>query len=87
MMPLMSIGFGIFLFAIGAILAFAVQIQVDWIDLRMVGYILMGAGFVVTILGLILMMRRRQSSSTTRTAVDPASGQRVTRQENSQDPL
>lgn len=83
----MSIGFGIFLFAIGAILAFAVEITVSWIDLRMVGYILMGAGFAVTVLGLVLLARRRQSTSTTRSAVDPATGQRVTRQENSQDPL
>ena len=43
----MSLGTGVALFVIGAILAFALNIQVDVIDLRLVGYILMGAGAVV----------------------------------------
>lgn len=79
----MSIGAGILLFAIGAILAFAVNVEVGWADLDMIGYILMGAGAVVFVIGLILLMRRRQSESVTRTAVDPAAGERVTRQSTS----
>ena len=35
----MSIGAGIALFVIGAILAFALQVTVDWLDLQLVGYI------------------------------------------------
>ncbi|MDN8548636.1 DUF6458 family protein [Microbacterium sp. NM3R9] len=75
----MSIGSGIALFVIGAILAFAVNVEVDWVDLDLIGYILMGAGAVIFVLGLVLLARRRQTETVSRTAVDPASGQRVTR--------
>lgn len=76
----MSIGAGIALFVIGAILAFAVNVQVEWADLDLIGYILMGAGVVVFLLGIIFVMRRRRSDTVTRTAVDPAAGERVTQQ-------
>lgn len=79
----MSIGGGIALFVIGAILAFAVNVQVDWVNLDLIGYILMGAGFLVFLIGIILLARRRSSVSTTRSAVDPASGERITRQSTS----
>lgn len=75
----MSIGAGIALFVIGAILAFAVNVEVEFVDLDLVGYILMGAGAVIFVLGLVLLARRRQTETVSRTAVDPASGQRVTR--------
>jgi membrane protein implicated in regulation of membrane protease activity len=75
----MSLGAGIFLLAVGAILAFAVDIDVPGIDLTIVGYILMIAGIVGIILGIALLARRRQSVSTTRTAVDPATGESVRR--------
>ncbi|MDT3331258.1 MULTISPECIES: DUF6458 family protein [Microbacterium] len=76
----MSIGTGIVLFVIGAILTFAIDVDVQYVDLDLIGYILMGAGVVVFILGLVLMMRRRSSESTVRT-VDPVAGERVTRSE------
>jgi hypothetical protein len=79
----MSIGAGIFLFAIGAILAFAVNVEVEWVNLDMIGYILMGAGAIVFIIGLVLMARRRRSETVTRTAVDPAGQERVSRQQTS----
>ena len=75
----MSIGAGIFLLVVGGVLAFAVDVQVSGVDLKLVGYILMAAGAVGLILGLVLMTRRRQAVSTTRSAVDPASGEQVTR--------
>ncbi|MFJ4167242.1 DUF6458 family protein [Microbacterium sp. NPDC089698] len=55
----MGIGTGIVLFVIGAILEFALNIQVSWVDLHLVGYILMIAGAVVFLLSLILMLTRR----------------------------
>ena len=55
----MTIGTGIALFVIGAILVFAVNVQIEWIDLDMVGYILMAAGAVGFIIGLIMMIARR----------------------------
>ena len=82
----MSIGTGVVLFVIGAILAFAVNVQVEWANLQMIGYILMAAGVVVFIIGIILMMRRRQSESVTRTAVDPVANERVTRQSTASNP-
>jgi len=79
----MSIGAGIALFAIGAILAFAVNVEVEWVNLDMIGYILMAAGAVIFIIGLVLMMRRRRTESVTHTAVDPTANERVTRRSTS----
>ena len=81
----MSLGLGIFLIAVGAILAFAVNFTVSWIDIVTVGYILMAAGLVIVILGIVLIARKRSSVATTRTGIDPASGQRVTRSERRDD--
>jgi len=83
----MSIGLGIFLFVVGAILVWALNIQVDWVDLDLVGYLLMGAGALVFILGLVLLTRKRSSISTTRTGVDPVSGERTIQQERSVDDI
>jgi membrane-bound ClpP family serine protease len=84
----MSIGSGIALFVVGAILAFALNIQLAGIDLRTIGYILMVAGVVVFVIGLVLQTRKRQSVSTTRTAVDPVSGESLTRRTSeSDDPI
>lgn len=55
----MGMGSGIVLFVLGAILTFALNVQVEWIDLNMVGYLLMGAGFIIFIISLILYSRRR----------------------------
>ncbi len=76
----MSIGTGIVLFVIGAILVFAVNVDVEYVNLDMIGYILMGAGALVFLIGLALMFKRRSSESTVRT-VDPVAGERVTRSE------
>jgi hypothetical protein len=81
----MSIGLGIFLFVVGAILVWALNIQVDWIDIDFVGYLMMGAGALVFILGLVLLTRKRSSVSTTRSGVDPVSGERVVQRERSVD--
>jgi uncharacterized membrane protein len=64
----MTIGSGIALIVIGAILAFAINIDVTWIDLVLVGGILMGAGAVAFVLGVISTFRTRQSVTTVRTA-------------------
>jgi predicted anti-sigma-YlaC factor YlaD len=75
----MGIGSGIALFVIGAILAFAVNVDLGgFVDLHLIGYILMIAGVVVFLISLVFVLRRRSTVSTARTAVDPASGERVT---------
>ncbi|HEU0104210.1 MAG TPA: DUF6458 family protein [Mycobacteriales bacterium] len=48
----MGIGGSIFLLALGAILAFAVNTDVNGLDLQVVGYILMAAGA----LGIVLFL-------------------------------
>jgi nitrate reductase gamma subunit len=82
----MSIGLGIFLFVVGAILRFAVNVQVSWINLQLVGDFLMVAGGVVVIIGIVLLLRKRSSVTTVRTAVDPASGESVASRETRVDP-
>jgi len=50
----MSIGIGIFLVAVGAVLAFAVRVTSGAIDLHTVGWILMIVGAAGIMLGLAL---------------------------------
>ncbi|MFV0285175.1 MAG: DUF6458 family protein [Demequina sp.] len=60
----MAIGSGIFLIAVGAILAFALNESVDAIDLGMVGWILMAAGALGIIISLIVSGQRRNTTHT-----------------------
>ena len=62
----MSIGTGVALVVIGAVLYFAVHVTVSGIDIPTVGLILMGVGVVVFVVGLILAFRGRRSVSVTR---------------------
>lgn len=65
----MGIGLGIVLLVIGAILAFAVQFQVaGGIDINTVGYILMAAGVLALIMGLVINTQR--SNTTHREVVE-----------------
>jgi hypothetical protein len=73
----MSIGTGIGLFVVGAILAFAIHLDNAVVSLPLIGYILMGAGVVVFVLGLVFALRKRQSITTVHTGVD-ADGHAVT---------
>ena len=79
----MSLGLGIVLFVIGAILAFALNLAVDWINLQLVGYILMIAGAVVIILGIVLLARRAARSPPPTRSSTPPRASRVTRNESS----
>lgn len=49
----MGIGVSIFLIAIGAVLAFAVNATSSAVDVTTVGWILMGVGFVGALLSLV----------------------------------
>jgi hypothetical protein len=79
----MSIGTGIVLIVIGAILTFALNIDVGWVDLRLVGEILMAAGVIVVIIGIVLIARKRRSTITTRS--DGVEGTRVDRIDRTDD--
>jgi len=79
----MGIGSGIALFVIGAIAAFAINLENAWVDLDMIGYILMGAGVVMFVISLILALRKRSSVETVR-HIDNG-GERVTEHETRSD--
>ena len=72
----MSIGAGIVLLAIGAILTFAVNVDVQVVDLDMIGYILMACGLLVVIIGIVLSFRKRHTVVTRREGIDRRTGQR-----------
>jgi len=83
----MTMGGGIALIVIGAILTFAINLENSFVDLDLIGWILMGAGFIVFVIGLVLILRRRQSVSTARTTADPVSGERVSQRVTESDDL
>lgn len=66
----MSIGFGIFLIALGAILSFAVSDALPGVNLEMIGYILMAAGLVTAIVAAMAMNRARTVVAHRTTTVD-----------------
>lgn len=77
----MRIGSSVFLIAIGAILTFAVEAEIPYVSLDVVGYILIAAGIVGLIWALLASQRSRVSE--TRTVNDPSTGETVTRSESS----
>ncbi|MEQ4300701.1 DUF6458 family protein [Plantactinospora sp. B6F1] len=67
----MGIGGSIFLIALGAILAFAVDVETGWLNLNVVGWVLMLAGLVGLVMTSYLWRNRR------RTVVTPVADPRV----------
>ena len=65
----MSIGVGIFLMVVGAVLAFAVKDSWDAVNLQVVGYILLLAGLAGILLSFYITNRRRRVETN---AIDPA---------------
>ena len=57
----MGIGASIFLIAIGAILAFAVDVSLGGLDLDIVGWILMAAGALGLVMTALIWGRRRET--------------------------
>ena len=66
----MGIGGSILLIALGAILAFAVDVEMGWLNLSVVGWVLMLAGVVGLIMTAYLWHGRRRTVVSTPTA-DP----------------
>ena len=62
----MGIGVSVFLLAVGAILAFAVDVTAEGIDLETVGVILMIAGAIGLLVSLVMMsqLSRRRTGET-----------------------
>lgn len=57
----MSVGAGIALFVIGAVVAFALDSGLGGgvVDLTLIGYLLMGAGALVTLIGAVFLFKKR----------------------------
>lgn len=73
----MRIGSSIALIAIGAIVAFAINAEVPYVSLDLIGYILMAAGVIGLIWSLLATNRTRVSES--RTVQDPHTDETVHR--------
>ena len=56
----MGIGGGIFLIAIGAIVTFAIQANVNWIDLHVVGWIMILSGATILCFTIWFWQDRRR---------------------------
>ncbi len=76
----MRIGSSIALIAIGAILAFAVADVVDFVDLTLIGWILMGVGVLGLIISIVMAAPRRDHRVTeSRQVQDPSTGETIRR--------
>ncbi len=60
----MGIGVGIFLLALGAILAFAIEWDVSGVSIDVMGWILMIAGALAILLELLIFAPRRRAART-----------------------
>ena len=76
----MGIGASIFMLAVGAIITFAFNIRVGWLDLDVVGWVLMAAGALGLIATLTIFGSRRR---TVVTQADPIAGDRRVVEERS----
>jgi hypothetical protein len=72
----MGIGASVFLLAIGAILAFAVDYTVNGVDINVVGWILMAAGVVGLFTTTLIFGRRDRVVETTS---EPVTEERIIR--------
>lgn len=78
----MSIGIGILLIVAGAILTFAVHVDVSGLDLHLIGWILMGAGVAVVLFSLIYLIPRSRRIRSTAVTTDQAGRQYITERDN-----
>jgi hypothetical protein len=81
----MGYGLGIFLLALGLILALAVQDTISNVDLTMIGWILVLAGALVIVLTAVQMNRGR-SARTVSTTTHADGSQTTTEQQQRSDP-
>jgi hypothetical protein len=82
---IMGYGLGVFLLALGLILAFAVQDAINGVDLTMVGYILAGVGALAIILTALTLNRSHGARSVSTTTHSDGS-QTTTQRQNEMDP-
>jgi hypothetical protein len=73
----MSIGFGLFLIAVGAILRWGVTRGVDGANLDTIGLILIVVGAATAVFGLLMSGTFRRTRTVERTDVTPTGRERV----------
>ena len=83
----MGIGSGIFLVIVGAIVAYALNFNVKWVDQNLIGYLLMGGGAIVFLISMVSTFKKRSTTVTTHSAVDNSAGERSTSAETKSDTL
>lgn len=81
----MGYGLGVFLLALGLILALAVQDAISGIDITLIGWILALAGVLVLVLSAVQANSRRTHTTVARTTHEDGS-QSVTERRTEQDP-
>jgi Domain of unknown function (DUF6458) len=59
----MGIGGGIFLMAVGAILTFGITVEPHWLDLDVVGWVLMTAGGTLIVLTIWFWQEKRRRNA------------------------
>ena len=77
-----AIGIGIVLLVAGAIMAFAVDVTTEGFNLNTIGWILMAAGLLALIIGLVLMIPRSRRTRSTAVTTDSAGRQYVTERDD-----
>jgi hypothetical protein len=84
----MTIGTSIILIVLGAILAFGLTIDLPGVNDDVIGYVLMGAGAIGLVIGLILMSQRSRPrrASTTSVTQDAYGNETVRRTDQHLDP-
>jgi hypothetical protein len=81
----MGYGLGVFLLAVGLILALAVQDNISNVDLTLVGWILVLCGVLVLVLTAVTLNRARGTRSVA-TTTHPDGSQTTTEQQRRNDP-
>lgn len=81
----MSIGVGVFLLVVGAILTWAVNFSLAGIDIHMIGLIFLAAGLLTTLISLVVLIRGRRATAVV-TEQTPTGTRATTTQSVTSDP-
>ena len=83
----MGIGSGIFLFIVGAIVTYALNFNVKWVDENVIGYLFMGGGVLIFLISLVSVFKQRSTTITSHSEMNPNSGVKNTETQTKSDNL
>ncbi len=83
----MGIGSGIFLFIVGAIITYALNFNVKWVDQTLIGYLFMGGGALVFFISLFSLFKKRSTTITSHSEMNPSAGVKNTETQTESDNL